>query len=245
MKTISYLAALTTALLVGSATMAGPAAPASAEEIGGIEWTVSPADGPRDAPSIEFRRRTGQTSFSLNQNDDRLAEVRAALASAGTSGFTLVREPGVLTCHGAVRGAFDGHGTCRFATDEGFEELLRARHLELEDRGELLTMALLDVSRAMIEGFAQAGVPAKTSDELIAAAALKISPDYVAELRSAGLDLDSIEDTVACRALDVDGAYVRALVEAGYRPDAEQVVAMKAVGVTPQYARRMTAAAQD
>ena len=100
-------------------------------------------------------------------------------------------------------------------------------------------------NRALIDGLTRQGVPPESADDVIAAAALEVTPEYVAELQAAGLKLAKLDDAVACRALEVDADYVRSLAAAGYHADAEQVVAMKAVGVTPEYARRMTAAAQD
>ncbi len=244
MKTITQIAALTTALLVGSASLAGPATTARAGERGDIAWTVSPANDPQGAPTIEFRHDTSNTSFSLDKDAD-LAEITAALTAAGDVGFTLTREAGTLRCQGTNDGAYEGRGSCTFAADRGFEQDLRARHLAPEGRGELLAMTLLNANRALIDGLTRQGVPPESADDVIAAAALEVTPEYVAELQAAGLKLAKLDDAVACRALEVDGEYVRALAEAGYHADAEQVVAMKAVGVTPEYARRMTAAAQD
>ena len=244
MRTVTHIAALTTVLLIGSATFAAPASQAVAEEMSGITWTVSPADGAGEAPTIEFTYDDGNSSFSLD-DENQLAEVRGALGAAGDIGFTLAREPGTIACRGTAEAPYDGTGSCVFTPDESFQTDLRARNLAPEDRGELLAMALLGADRALIDGLTRAGVAPESAGDVIAAAALEVTPEYVAGLKSAGLDLRSIEDAVACRALEVDAAYVRALSDAGYRPDAEQVVAMKAVGVTPEYARRMNAAAQN
>ena len=132
-----------------------------------------------------------------------------------------------------------------FVTNLRFVRDLRARHLAPDRRSDLLAMALLGVTRGLIDGLAREGVSPSSADEVIAAAALEVTPEYVASLRGAGLTLAKLDDAVACKALDVDAAYVRSLAEAGVHADAEQVVAMKAVGVTPEYARRMADAAQD
>lgn len=106
-------------------------------------------------------------------------------------------------------------------------------------------MALLDVDRAMIDGFVREGVPPRSADDLIAAAALGLTPAYLAELKGAGLTIGEIGDAIACRALQIDADYVRALAAAGYGGDVQQIIAMKAVGVTPDYARRMNLAVQQ
>ena len=67
-----------------------------------------------------------------------------------------------------------------------------------------------------------------------------VAPGYVADLV-----LASVEDAIACKALGVDGAYVRGLADAGYRKlAAEEVVGMKAMDVSPEYARAMNRAAR-
>ena len=244
MKTVTHIAALTTVLLIGSATLAGPASQAGAKEMSGIAWTASPADKAGEAPTIVFDYDDGSTSFSLD-DETGLTEVRSALAVAGGTAFTIVREPGTIACRGTAEASYDGRGTCAFTPDESFKADLRVRNLSPRDRGELLAMTLLGADRALIDGLIRAGVAPESAEDVIAAAALEVTPEYVAGLKSAGLDLRTIEDAVACRAVEVDAAYVRALADAGYRPDAERVVAMKAVGVTPEYARRMNAAAQN
>ena len=244
MKTVTQIAALTTALLLGSATLAGPATTARAGDMPEITWSVSSANDDRGAPTIEFRHDTSNTSFSLDNEAD-LNEIRAALGSQGSVAFTLDREPGILTCLGSNEDAYEGRGSCTFAADKAFEAELRARNLAPDGDGELLAMTLLGANRALIDGLTREGVAPESSDDVIAAAALEVTPEYVASLKVAGLTLDKLDDAIACRALEVDADYVRALADAGYHPKADDVVAMKAVGVTPEYARRMNAAAQN
>ena len=186
MKTITQIAALTTALLVGSVLLAGPATTARAEDMSDIAWTVSPANDAHGAPTIEFRHDTSNTSFSLDKDAD-LGEITTALAAAGDVGFTLTREAGSLSCQGKNAGPYDWRGSCTFAADRGFEQELRARDLAPEGRGDLLAITLLNANRALIDGLTRQGVPPESADEVIAAAALEVTPDYVAELQAAGL----------------------------------------------------------
>lgn len=244
MKTVTQIAALTTALLLGSATLAGPATSARAGDMTDITWTVSPAGDDRGAPTIEFRHDTSNTSFSLDDEAD-LGEIHPALGASGAVSFTLDREPGTLRCHGSNEAAYEGRGNCTFAADKEFEADLRAGHLAPDGDGEMLAMTLLNANRALMDGLVREGVAPQSADDIIAAAALEVTPEYVAGLKAAGLTLDKLDDAVACRALEVDADYVRALADAGYHPEADDVVAMKAVGVTPEYARRMNAAAQN
>lgn len=240
MKTITPLAALGTALLIGTATLAVPTTRASAEDLRGIEWTASLGA----EPTIEFSYRTSNTSLSIDNVGGDIASVRTALNAGGSTAFTIEREPGTLTCSGTLSQPYDGRGTCTFTSDKGFAADLEARHVPARG-SELLAMALLGANRAMIDGLIQQGVAARSSDDVIAAAALKVTPEYVAGLQKAGLDLRSLEDAIACRALDVDAGYVQAMADAGYHATSEQIIAMKATGVTPEYARRMNAAAQN
>lgn len=247
MKILPALAAAATAMMIGSASVAVDPPAVTADVLTGIEWEISPAGGDDGAPSLDFEHRANSSTFSLDGDQPDLSGVRAVLGSPSSGGiaFTIAREPGTVACRGTLARAYEGRGTCSFAPDRAFEQELRARDLAPTRREDLLAMALLGVDRAMIDGFAREGVAPRSADEVIASAALGVTPGYVGGLKAAGLPLDRLEDAIAARALGVDAGYVRGMAEAGYRPTAEQIVAMKAVGVTPEYARRMNAAAQD
>lgn len=247
MNILPNLAAAATALMLGSATTATDALAPETSALAGIEWTVAAANGPRAAPTLEFEYRSNNSTFTLDVSRPDLAEVRAALAAPAPNGvtFTIEREPGTVACRGTLEGSYEGRGACTFAVNRVFQHALVARKLAPSRKEDLLAMALLGANSAMIDGFVRQGVAPRSADDVIAAAALGVNPDYVGGLKAAGLALDKFEDAIAAKALEIDAAYVRAMADAGFQSDVAQIIAMKATGVTPEYARRMHAAAQN
>jgi hypothetical protein len=68
-----------------------------------------------------------------------------------------------------------------------------------------------------------------------------VSPAYAGELRGAGLRVENLDDLVAARALHVDAAWLGEMAQAGYPGlKIEQAIQMRALGVTSDYAKRMS-----
>lgn len=244
MKMFSKPAVLAAAFMLGSATAAPSWSQSGAGDLTDIDWTVSDTAG--EAPTLRIRHESSSSTFPLDGGESDFASVGTALGSPnrGTVTFTIDREPGLLTCRGTLDGPYKGSGDCAFAPDAAFEAGLSARGLTPKDKEALLTMALVDADLALIDGLTRQGLPPRSVNDVVAAAALDVTPRYVADLQSAGLALKSIDDAVACRALGIDKAYVRGIVAAGYEPDAHELIAMKATGVTPEYAQKINAAAR-
>lgn len=243
MKIFPKPAVLAAALMLGSAAAAPSWSQAGTADLTDIAWTASDAG----TPTLRIRYESSSSTLPLDGGEPDLASVRAALGSPNQGGvtFAIDREPGLLTCRGTLDRRYDGSGDCVFAPDAAFEASLEARGLVPQRKEDLLTMALVDVDLALIDGLTRQGLAPRSANDVIAAAALDVTPGYVADLQSAGLTLKSIDDAVACRALGVDDAYVRGIVAAGYEPSAQELIAMKATGVTPEYAQRINAAARN
>lgn len=245
MKMFSKPAVIAATLMLGAATSAPGWSRGGAADLTDITWTVS--DTAKDAPTLRIRHEGSSSSFPLDAGELDLERARAALGSPtqGAVAFTIDREPGLLSCSGVLDRRYEGSGDCVFAPDAAFEAGLEARGLAPKRKEDLLTMALVDADLALIDGLTRQGLPPRSVDDVIAAAALDVTPGYVAGLQSAGLSFKSIDDAVACRALGIDEAYVRGIVAAGYEPRTHDLIAMKATGVTPEYAQKINAAARN
>jgi hypothetical protein len=244
MKMFSKPAVLAAALMLGSTTAAPSWSQSGAADLTDIAWNVSGAA--TGTPTLRISHESTSSSFPLDGGERDLGSVRAALGSPnqGSVTFTIDREAGLLTCRGTLERPYQGSGDCVFAPDAAFEAGVKARGLTPKNNEDLLTMALVDADLALIDGLTRHGLSPRSINDVIAAAALDVTPGYVAGLQSAGLALESIDDAVACRALDIDEVYVRGIVAAGYDPSARELIAMKATGVTPEYAQKINAAAR-
>lgn len=161
----------------------------------------------------------------------------------GPVAFTLDRDPGSLGCVGALR-ARTGSGRCRFASRPDFKQGLAARNMPLGRRTRLFDLLLVSARLERADGLAREGVPLRDANDLVAASALDVHGGYARELKTSGLTFRSFNDLSACRAPGVDGDWVRGLASASYWGlNARRAIALKAVGVTPGYARAMNGTA--
>ena len=226
MKPILFLAAM---LFAAASGAAGENA-RRALVIDDIEWTLrepAPATGQGRQLTISSHGSINSASLERGEFDDlRWNEVE--------QGFTLEREAGKLACRGKTS------GTCRFTGSLDYEEALAERGLELEHRRDLLALALVDATTALVDDLAREGYPIRKDGDLMAVAALKVTGAYSRALRAEGLRARGIDDLVACRALGIDGDFLRAMAAAGYASlEARDAIALRAVGVTPAYADTM------
>jgi hypothetical protein len=231
------LAALMPALVLMSAPAA--AAPVVLDD---IRWQVATG---RDGPRLNITRdSTNSNGFDF---DERIADglaLRQVLdpSRTGAVTFSLQREPGTISCSGTLRTG-RGSGRCRFVSAPAFEAALARRAIPLPRRETLFELALVDARIARADGLGRAGFPMRNTADLIGASALDVSESYAEGLKTAGLSIRSFNDLIACRALKIDPAWVRSFAQAGYRLDARRAIALKATGVTPDYARTINAGA--
>lgn len=221
-------------LLAATTVVAGEPArlPLSIDD---IEWSSRDAEVSSEGKrEVRFSSEHAQSSVSLDAADFAVGPGPAAPAS-----FTLVREPGTLTCRGRHEAA-RLQGTCRFTGAIAFEDALAARGVTLRERRDLFALALVDATATLVDDLAREGYAIGHDDDLMAVAALKVTGEYVRSLKAAGLRARGIDDLVACRALGIDAAFLGAMAAAGYPSlDAREAIELRAVGVTPAYAETM------
>ena len=235
---------LIAAVALSIATLAcaqGSAKGGTFETIDDIAWSYRAASGPESKAVLRFTRDDMSSTFDPSD----LPEIMDALAASpdtpsGDISFSLAREAGALACAGRTTAQGRAAGTCRFDPDERFIAGLAARDLHPEDIEELLGLALVDARLASVDGLSREGFSLEDVGQLMAVSPLDVTPAFVAELREAGLVATETDDLIAACALEIDGAWVKAMAEAGY-PDLgiEKAIQMRALGVTPDYARRM------
>ena len=226
-----------------AALSAAEAPPRTYAAIDRIDWSYRDDDEPGQTTQLRFSHNGMMTSFSPDEAAGIMGELAtASLASPGEAvTFTLVREAGTLVCSGRVERAGSASGTCRFDPDKRFTDALSRRGLPPDDTNDVLALALVNARIALVDGLLDQGYRFDDANDVIAVAALDVSPGYAGELRGAGLKVDDLDDLVAARALHVDAAWLGEMAQAGYpNLKIEQATQMRALGVTPDYAVRMT-----
>ena len=242
------IAALTLfAAMPALSSAAAGSAPLAAEpsygRIEAIDWTYRVDDKAGHALQLRLSRHGMTTSFGPDEAAAIIGQSpTASLARPGEAiNFTLTREAGVLTCSGHSGERGNAAGTCRFDPDLRFTAGLARRGLTAQDSEQVLALALVDARIEQVDGLSGQGYRFDAANDLVAVAALGVSPGYASALREAGLQVDKLNDLVAARALKIDVAWLSDMARAGYPGlDVHRAIEMRALGVTPDYARRMT-----
>jgi hypothetical protein len=229
-------------------------------------------DASRNAPMVHVRFDTRTGGKNNQWSTDFPVSTLAGLDLARLRGpsqpisFALVRESGRLDCAGQG-GQSAASGTCRFAADPRFTNLLASRGIRRPTANHSFNLMALNVRRDLIDGLHSARYPAPTIDELMALAALGVDSRYIAGLAGAGYRpqrLDALvqfkamgigpdfirsyvrhgyanlapDEIVQLKALNVSGDYIASFRQAGYRNlTVGQLLQLKALGVTADYAR--------
>lgn len=193
-------------------------------------------------PQLQVVHEGMNASFDASE----LPEVMAVLAAASPRSpgeavsFSVAREAGALACTGRRDADGDAAGTCRFDPNEDFAAKLTARGLAPEDGSEMLALAVVDARMSLVDALSQAGFRMEDAGDLVAVAALNVTARYAEELKGAGLVVDELQDLIAARSLKLDAGWLSAMAKAGYpNLTVEHAIQMRALDVTPEYARRM------
>lgn len=94
-------------------------------------------------------------------------------------------------------------------------------------------------SPAYIDELASAGYTNLTADQLIELKSLDITGDYIRGVEEAGFPHPTVRELVQLRSLNVQPDYIRALRAHYGQLGIEDIVRLKALGVTPEYAAQM------
>jgi hypothetical protein len=149
--------------------------------------------------------------------------------------FAIVREAGRLDCSGNGGGEH-ANGTCRFAADPGFTQLLASRGIGSPTPRQAFGLMAVNARREMIDAVAAARYPTPTIDNLTALAALGVDGRYVGEMARAGYRPNSIQRLIEFKALGITPQWIAGFVGIGYANlPGDGLVQMRALGITPEF----------
>jgi len=190
---------------------------------------------------------SGARGASVNSHDVDVAGlgISRAFSAAGQSSvaFTLAREAGSIVCSGTAGNAA-ASGTFVFTPSEQFVTKMRERGYPGLSGQDLLRAATLDVTTAFVDGIFAAGYSHLPFEKLIVFRALGIDETYLRAMHQAfaGVALGA-DDLLPLRALGVTAHYVQDMRAAGLSVTEPQVaIRARALKIDVDYVRDLSAA---
>ena len=272
MTRISLLlaAALLPAIAVAATRMTGPADPISFAlqlkvDTNSVQLTLHSGPAGQDSRSTTTVPLTDLAELDVGRlRADAPSPIR----------FAMIREPGRLDCAGSGAQA-RASGTCQFAPDMRFADLLASRGMLRPTREQALGLTVIGANRALLDALRLADYPMPTIDEYLGMTAVGVTPRYIADLAYAGYRPREVGILIQFRAVGVTPEYLGAMARTGYAglPASEIVqlaalkidsafiagfdrlgyrhlpvatlVQLKALGITPEFVRRTRASRTD
>lgn len=206
-------------------------------------WTARLDRSDADQLQLSVRERPGSSMGA----GIKLAELDGLTAADLRSGkpvtFRLVREAGTITFTGSFRDG-EGSGNLRFDGDPAYWSKLAAMGVQndiIDRRTGLLGLPLLDVRSDYIAALRREGALAPLSD-YVGMRAVNVRPEMVREVRPLVTGEMKAHDLMALSALGVTPDYAREMRGAYTQLAAHDLGSMKALGVTAAYVRDLRAA---
>ena len=235
-RPLAFLGALLCAsVAISSACMA--------QSIDQVRFTLEP--GHRDPAKIHASFRTERRDRDRDDNNWSTGFMPSELIGLEVSSFrapgsrplhfAIAREAGRLDCAGNGGGSM-AIGTCRFAANPAFTQLLVSRGIGRPTPEESFGLMAVNARRDIIDAVAAAGYPRLTIDNLMALAALRVDGRYISEMARAGYRPRTIQSLVEFKALDITPQWIAGFARVGYaNMPGDGLVQLRALGITPDY----------
>ena len=238
---LTYIRGVAFALLA-----AVPAVPAHAQESLSGTWSISRE---RAAQTVHLDLRTTNASgeeHDQNSNDVPLRDLGLTPAQLESSAgnhvaFALRREAGSVDFDGWL-GSGTGGGRFTFAPSSAYVRAMRARGYTIDNSHLVLAAALLDITTAYADRIEAANLGRAEFEKLIAFRALGIDTPYIAQMRARFQGVDA-DNVISLRALNVTPEYLSELRSLGLDPQtAEEAVELRALHIDAAYVRDLASA---
>src|SRR5712691_11173536 len=191
---------------------------------------------------VQLQLRVGSTSDQLGQRFP-LVSLRGLthpqVVSSTPVQFELVRDAGTVAFEGTFREG-RGSGLFTFTPSAVFVEDMAALGFRDLSSRQLLTMAVIDVTREYVRELKALGYDRLSTDQLISLRIFQVTREFVNAMRSRGYDRLQPDQLVQLRIFHVTPEFIEALRSLGYsRLPTDQLVQMRIFNVTPDFIREM------
>jgi hypothetical protein len=154
--------------------------------------------------------------------------------------FELRRDAGTLFFQGRFESG-RGVGHLSFTANREFARVMEQQTRDTFTDRELMSFALMDVSRAFVKELQSLGYQDVTLADARKLRIHGITRQYILDLKSEGLRNPSLDEVLKFRIHGITSDYVKEMRAAGLGSDLEDLLQMRIHGVTPAFAREMSA----
>jgi beta-lactamase regulating signal transducer with metallopeptidase domain len=202
------------------------------------QWLIDYAPG-TDVVHLSVRYRTGRESSdnSYSVPLDRLQGLSPTdlMANGSVVKFQVKRDAGSFDCEGWIKGG-QGSGHFKFSPSPGFTAELRKRGYEAPSVEQQFSMAMHDVSLALIDELNAQGYQRPNLDQLVKIGTHGVHLEYLKGLKALGYQLGSVDRLIEMRDHGVDLDFIRGLGALGYKGlAAEDLIRTRDHGVDPEF----------
>jgi hypothetical protein len=119
----------------------------------------------------------------------------------------------------------------------GLTTAYAARHPGKDEIDQAIEMKAMGITTELVAAMRSSSPALRRADldEIVQMKAVGITPEYIRAMAAAGLAGLDADGLVQARATGITAEYARGMVAAGYR-ELDDLIAMRAVGITPAYA---------
>jgi hypothetical protein len=206
-----------------------------------VRFTLEP--GHRDPAKIHASFRTERSNHEDNNwstgfmPSELIGLEVSSFRAAGSRPlhFAIAREAGRLDCAGNGGNSM-AIGTCRFAENPAFTQLLVSRGIGRPTHEQAFGLMAVNARRDIIDAVGSAGYPRLSIDNLMALAALGVNGRYIADMAHAGYRPRTIQSLIEFKALGITPDWIGGFARIGYaNVPGDGLVQMRALGITPDY----------
>jgi hypothetical protein len=206
-----------------------------------IHFTLESRPGDDGGIHASFRKEVrgrDENNWSTGFPPSKLAGLDVAGFRAGGTRplrFAVIREAGRLDCSGHGGEGYAA-GTCSFAPDPAFTQLLASRGIGRPSDDQSFGLMAVNARRELIDAVAAARYPTPTINDLMALSALGVDGGYIGGLAHVGYRPHTIHSLIEFKALGITPQWIGGFVRMGYgNMPAEELVQLKALDITPEY----------
>jgi BlaR1 peptidase M56 len=202
------------------------------------QWLIEYKPG-TDLVHLSVRYRTGgglsDNSYSVPLDQLQGISPSELMADGSAIKFQVRRDPGTFDCEGWFKGG-QGSGHFKFSPDPNFAAELRKRGYEAPSIEQQFSMAMHDVSLALVDELNAQGYQRPNLDLLVKVGTHGVRLDYVKGLKTLGYQLGSVDRLVEMRDHGVSLEFIKGLAALGYKQlAAVELIQTRDHGVDPEF----------